>query len=188
MVRLKGRNREVVLSIKLLKEQYGSKTKFTEIEADLRSGMKMLVCEDCGRTYSEDSLVYFTERHGLSAAETRGEKFSYYRCDCGGELEEATRCSVCGDWANKYGVCRFCLDNNESLDTAIDIGEKNKDEVSINGYVAFALTEDEINSILIEHLKKSHDRSSKKIKEYCEEDMWYFSGYLEKKAKEQTNG
>lgn len=180
MIRLKGRPNEITRGLQALKSEYGASAKAVDVENDLRREMKMLVCEECGRTYSEDSLVYFTERHGFSAAETRGEKFSYSRCGCGGELVEATRCSICGDWANKYGVCKNCVEERETIDVALSIGEDNKDEVYINGYAAFLLSEAEINEILVDYIKRNAKENHKKIKEYCEEDMWYFAGLIER--------
>ena len=139
----------------------------------------MLVCNKCGKIVDESELGYVTEPHG--------ERHLNTVCRCGGDFIPATQCSICGKWFDNtelHGVCEGCLSDYETVETAIEIGEKNLEKREINGFFANILTTEMINFIIAKWVTENYVDHSKAVVEYLEDDVAYFSGFLEDKYKE----
>lgn len=140
----------------------------------------MLVCNECGKIVDESELGYVTEPHG--------ERHLNTVCRCGGDFIPATQCSICGKWFNNtelHGVCEGCLSDYETVSVALEIGEKNTETIDgINGFVADCLSVEQINKILTKWVSENFVDHSKAVVEYLEDDVAYFSGFLEDKYKE----
>jgi hypothetical protein len=135
----------------------------------------MLVCNKCGKIRESRELGYAIESHGERHLDTN--------CSCGGEFVPAKRCSLCGKWfdgTDLHGVCEGCLDENETVGMALEIGAINTVSVDgINGFVASVLPVEQINKILTKWVEENFVDHGKPVVNYLEEDKSYFSEYLE---------
>ena len=134
----------------------------------------MLVCNKCGKIRESRELGYAVESHGERHLDTN--------CSCGGEFVPATRCSLCGKWfdgTDLHGVCEVCLDDNETVGTALAIGSVNTEQVKINGFIATVLSQGQIDKILTKWVEENFTDHSKPVVDYLEDDKSYFSEYLE---------
>ena len=134
----------------------------------------MLVCNKCGKIRESRELGYAIESHGERHLDTN--------CSCGGDFIPATRCSLCGKWfdgTDLHGVCEVCLDDNETVGTALAIGSVNTEQVKINGFIATVLSQGQIDKILTKWVEENFTDHSKPVVDYLEDDKSYFSEYLE---------
>lgn len=136
----------------------------------------MLVCTHCGATKRTEELKFVYEPHG--------EKHLNYNCRCGGEFIKATECKVCGKWFDNtelHGVCEGCLEEYETVETAIAIGSYSTEKREINGFFADILTTEMINDILGKYVEEHYTDHSKAVVDYLEADKSAYSEYLEDK-------
>lgn len=146
----------------------------------------MFICADCGRLVDENEVYVSTE--------SRGECWGtpcYIKVNvcphCGGELEEATECVVCGGWSSEdTGICDDCLGKLTTDENCLDIGEENLEKIKINGFLYSAFTEDEINNILWEKLKSDPIKLEEVKVTYRDYDKYYFAEWVKNKWKERT--
>ena len=139
----------------------------------------MLVCNKCGKLRESSELGYAVESHGERHLDTN--------CSCGGEFVPATRCSLCGKWfdgTDLHGVCEVCLDDNETVGVALEIGDANRENVEINSFIASILNPDRINHILEKYVEEHYTDHSDAVIDYLEADMSAFAEFLEDKYKE----
>ena len=138
----------------------------------------MLVCNHCGTKVQHCDLGYVTEAHG--------ERHLNTACKCGGDFVPATQCAVCGEWFDGEGlldVCEKCLYEHETVETALAIGEVNTTTVDgINGAIAYLLTPKQMNKILEKWVEENFTDKSRPIVDYCEDDLPYFSEWVEGKV------
>ena len=136
----------------------------------------MYKCLDCGMEFEAPSI--WTEPHGeeVSGCPT-----------CGGAYEKLKECEACMRLCLKEelhnGLCESCIMEYEyDLPKCLEIGEKNKEEIKINGFLAYFFSENEIEEIL----KKELEETAKIIKincsEYIENDIDEFAKLLKKTA------
>lgn len=141
----------------------------------------MYVCNKCGTLKSEEEMNYVRESHG--------ERHLDMNCNCGGEFIPATKCSVCGEWFDNtelHGVCEVCLDEEETVGTALSIGEYSTEKVDgINGFIADVLSVEQINKILTKWVEENFTDHSKAVVDYLESDKSAYSEYLEDKYREE---
>lgn len=105
----------------------------------------LLICEKCSRLYDEDDFEFKTWKGA---------------CICDGDLTKAVKCGVCGDYFPEKQrehlpcVCPDCAGayavREENM---VKFGEDLPEKVKINALVTFILTTEEINKILLEHIK-----------------------------------
>ena len=72
------------------------------------------LCCECGAVVTDSEAATYLEKHGLS--EPPFEEFAY--CPhCGGDLNPAERCIVCGSYEEKgtlhHGICRKCCEEHK---------------------------------------------------------------------------
>ena len=106
---------------------------------------------------------------------------------CKVDLVEATKCPVCGRWFDNTeldGVCAHCLEDYETVGTALEIGDKNRIDVKVNSFVAYALSDDQINHILEKWVEENFTDHCKTVIEYCRDDNAYFSDFVKEKELE----
>lgn len=144
----------------------------------------MYICEDCGKIVAEEDV----SAHNESIGEYWGVPCfeTIYSCPhCGGELEEATECVVCGGWSSEdNGICDDCLDKLTTDENCLDIGEENLEKIKINGFLYSAFNEDEINNILWEKLKEDQIKLDEVKVAYRDYDKSYFAEWVKNKWKE----
>ena len=141
----------------------------------------MFVCKNCGELREELKTI---KQH--CGETTLGNQICEIieddTCDCGGKFVEATECKLCGEWFDNTeldGVCEVCLEEYETVGTALEIGNENPETVEgINGFAASVLTVEQINKILCKWVEENFVDHSKEVVKYCEEDKFYFSDFL----------
>ena len=135
------------------------------------------ICLHCGHHFDGDEIV---AKHYDRATGTWDSE----ECpNCGSEyFEEAEKCDKCGEWhvADKVvnGMCEECLTKAATPQNAYEWGEQEKQGVELNGFIAWAFTADEIESILLNELMKDKDLAAKYARDYCMDDSWMFAEYL----------
>lgn len=144
----------------------------------------MLICTKCKETFEEINLPQ----------KLRYDEFGNtylvddYCPSCGkGILVEAELCPVCGqpfESDNFEGVCNDCLEEHETLEVALKIGDVNREPVEINGFIATALSADRICHILEEAVKGMIKDRDDAVIEYLRDDLPYFTEWVEKHADE----
>ena len=140
----------------------------------------MLICNHCGRTI-EDYPTY-KQAHGNSYEEEVVNENCPY-CNRG-ELVEAKRCAICDEWTAKDEliqngeVCDECLNGYATPEHAVEYGATHRDDIHINGFIKFCLTEDEINNILMAYMRKTPHKFVDKAKPYCLEDKFAFGWHI----------
>lgn len=98
------------------------------------------------------------------------------------------KCKICGTYVNEddWLVCEDCRNNAKTFDTAFDIGNSWREEVSINGFLHHCFTQEEIVDILYAKFKSlPEDEQKQLIYSYCEDDMLYFVRWIIQKWKEE---
>lgn len=133
----------------------------------------MLVCNKCGKLRESSELGYAIEIHGERHRDTD--------CSCGGDFIPATQCKICGKWFDNtdlYGVCECCLEEEETVGTALAIGAYSTEKVEVNGFIASVLTQEQIDQILTKWVEENCLDHSKPVVDYLESDKSAFSEYL----------
>jgi predicted Zn-ribbon and HTH transcriptional regulator len=131
----------------------------------------MLVCRECGYVFEEEEASNWVEEHGE-------ENCGCPRCK--GEFEEAARCKICGEWFLDNGideVCEECKEQNLTYSNALKVGDKEKQTVEINGFMASVYSISEINDIL----QRDYERAHKTVLSSMNIDIRY---YLEQNLSE----
>ncbi len=117
----------------------------------------MKICTHCLSVFSESEVVnegyiYDDTPYGRFALAT---DHTLSGClECGGELVEAKRCKICGEWIpeDTEDICEVCLENATTLENALEYGAEATETVEINGFIA-ELGAERINEILEAVLK-----------------------------------
>lgn len=151
----------------------------------------MYKCLECGSTFDEGKI--YEEAVGKYGDAECYE--SHRGCPmCGGDYEELYECEICGAeilaGESNGGVCEECIENHgHDIDVCVSIGKASKDEIKINSFLACVFSENDIEMILIEHLKKHvqltrffSDEIKAKIKDYIESDKDWFGEMLAKEV------
>ena len=134
----------------------------------------MYICMHCGHEFEEIAAKNYDSASGT---------WEEYCPNCGSEdFEEAEKCEKCGEWhsAEKVtnGMCENCLTKAATVSNAYACGDHDKQNVELNGFIAWAFRSDEIESVLLNELMKSKDLADKYAREYCMNDTWEFSQYI----------
>ena len=139
----------------------------------------MLVCNRCGKVEEYNSQI-------ISNREKLGVYLDYDTCpDCGGQMVEATQCS-CGRWFDNSelcGICEVCLDEEQTVENAIQIGKQETVDVEVNGFLAQILTNEQIEEILSNWVKEKFADHCREVKDYLDSHLYDFSELVEKKFK-----
>lgn len=155
----------------------------------------MLICENCGNTILESEIKTRTE---TSISETSSGfifDVEHYDegCDCGGAFVEAEICPICGEYKPKdlNKVCDYCLEDEETLETALEMGEKFKDDIEINSFLASVFTPQEIEEILTREFKQANgsflrEFTKDMVKDYLYTEKEVFADFIyDKKCKKR---
>lgn len=108
-----------------------------------------------------------------------------YECNCGGVVDDASECKICGShyyYYDGFGYCPECLDKHATFETAVEMGNAHKETIKVNSLITHMYTEDEIEKILLNYARTHQDREEN-AKTYCLYDIAYFSTYLDDKCK-----
>lgn len=134
----------------------------------------MYKCLHCGHEFEDIDRKHYD--HGTGVWEE-------YCPNCGSEdFEEAEQCELCGEWhvADKVhnGVCDDCLQKAETMGNVVAFGNTDKQEVELNGFLAWAFTPSEIEDILINELLKSKDLANNYMHNYVMNDPYMFARHI----------
>ena len=147
----------------------------------------MLRCKYCGEVIGEEQLVKRAENPMIYGGYTES-----YRCPCCGndEFDEGELCEVCGkffssefgDDEGREGICDGCLDGFLSVETLLELGEEDREEIEINGFLRSAFSVSEIEEILTrELLSLPPSYLDRERREYIDTDKDWFAETLKMK-------
>lgn len=145
----------------------------------------MLICKRCGELRNESALTTYEEIHGSTCmGQLLAEKRYDYECDCGGTFTSANQCPICHSWYDKEQgtICEDCLEEGETVENAIAVGEEDYATVRVNGFAAAFLGKERINQILVEAVKRECKEGDISIALFCEKDKLWFMQWLEEGA------
>ena len=118
-----------------------------------------------------------------------GEDLWLEECpECKGTMDYAFKCDLCGEWkcdSEEYEgdhVCEECVENEISVENVLEYASDEEESVSINGFLAYFFTKEEINEILTDVLYKSRDAGSQ-AKRFVEESYDYVDFIKRKRRK-----
>ena len=151
----------------------------------------MYVCLDCGAVYEEQPTR--TERHG----ELDGNWYeTFVECPCGGAIEKAVECAVCGEWYSNddltEGVCDYCMHRNlnaNNVEAFADTFEVEKCSFEVNAILEHVFSSEEVNEILMREFKQMlhtkrmmPTRLEDSMKTYLQDDWANFLAELAEKG------
>lgn len=151
-------------------------------------------CLDCGIIFNEiDAAVndkYVGEYSGMPA-------YEHINCcpRCGGDCEELIPCVVCGNEHREddmhSGICEDCITmHGGDIDLCLKIGDRDKEDVEINSFIAHIFDEETINRILTEYVSEYSQNPFSRLSDCCESYMnecieWFCELWAEEKEKEE---
>ena len=113
-------------------------------------------CHECDRQFEEPDII--TETHGMTDGSCEKIGVCPY---CKGYYEPMYQCKICGEWFTDdeltSGVCDDCIYQHDTdIELLYRLGneEDAKETVTINGFIASVLTEEQINEILFKRIKE----------------------------------
>lgn len=107
-------------------------------------------CRDCGATFEEVRVI--KHRHN----EIDGAWYEKVEvCPCCGidDIEEVNTCLECGKVIENSTLCAECSASMMNEDTVLQFGAECKEEVPINSLYTYVYDQDEIEIILLDHLR-----------------------------------
>lgn len=115
----------------------------------------MYECFECERHFEEPDFI--VEKHGLDTPPYEKLAACPY---CKSFFREMYQCKICGEWFTDEEltmyVCDDCIYQHDTdIELLYKLGneEEVKETVTLNGFVASVLTEEQINEILIRELR-----------------------------------
>lgn len=127
--------------------------------------MKDYICKNCYSVFSEENLP-------LDKYENIEYECPY--CECK-EIVEAHTCDVCGDYYAlddlEYYICEDCREEYKTFEKAIEVGDKEKTQIEINGYLAYEFDELQIEDILKQELEESKRFVKLKYRDYLRDNL-----------------
>lgn len=149
----------------------------------------MYECNRCGLRF--EKYVVAEEKHGLGYPPY--EKIA--ACPhCHGTFEELEKCEICGEWHTQdeitNGVCDKCIYSFDSdIEFCYTLGneEESTECVSINGFIASVLTNEQINEILIKELRIAFSIGAFNCNDFIDGDKSWFADKI-KEAKNDRAG
>lgn len=134
----------------------------------------VMICEKCGkiRCIEDISTVrsFLCEINGVDYYEDTLDT-----CECGGDFVKTKRCDICDGYMSADStdlICEKCATKYGNKEMALNFGEDESELVDINGFLAYLLSEKEINEVLQRYAfaKYSEDLLRVMAKDYCSEE------------------
>ena len=155
----------------------------------------MLICENCGKTILESELKTHAETHILETSIGYTFDVEHYEegCECGGAFVEAEMCPICKEYKPKdlNKVCDYCLEEEETVENALLMGDEYKEDVKINSFLASVFTPKEIEEILTREFKEANgsflrEYTKEMVKDYLYTEKEVFADFVyDKKFKKR---
>lgn len=134
----------------------------------------MYKCIECGHLFEEGEESKWTEPYG--------ENFS--GCPlCKGNYERTEPCLICGTECFETditsGLCEHCIANYENdVDMCYEIGKNDTDKIELNCFLSAMFTQEEIEIILLKHLKNEQKRFKVDCNPFISNDKYWFAERL----------
>jgi DNA-directed RNA polymerase subunit RPC12/RpoP len=135
-------------------------------------------CYECGHIFESGEENRWTESYG--------EEMS--GCPiCGGSYEQTKQCSICGaehlDDELDGGVCEECIeDYRYDIDMCRKLGEKSKEDISINGFFASMYSAEEIEELIWRDMLNTQKIKAVDCTPFIEADSSWFAENLVKEV------
>lgn len=147
----------------------------------------MFVCEECGHN---EGTVYTHKETYPCGDGFAVDKYTTFECDkCGGNMVEGRPCPICGETyiAKNSDLCEDCFEDSCTLENCLEMGLDATEEYELNGFLASIFSKNKIEEILLEYFKQMPlEEQEHHIEEYCAEDKYYLTSFLEEKLKNEN--
>lgn len=136
----------------------------------------MYKCLKCGAVFEETKVKSYDSQTGWYDE----------RCPiCESEyFDEVGHCLKCDEYfplGEMVGsICKECFDKRVTFGNALRYGKARKESVEISGFLKWCFASDEIESVLLKCLQEcSHEWRQRMATEYCNDDKYDYSEFLE---------
>lgn len=117
-------------------------------------------CNECDSVFSVPDKI--RHRHNELDGGYWYETFEVCPICRGDDFEEVHQCLVCGEVIDsKDHLCNKCETELTDEETIIEFGADEPCEIKLNSLITYHYTTEEINNILLDHLKSEHDYQDK---------------------------
>lgn len=103
-------------------------------------------------------------------------------CNLGQYQYAESVCAICGEPNIREKlyrhICEECLAEYAIPEYAIEYGQNRMCDISVNGFIRFALTDKEINEILMKHINLNPKKYASLVKKYCFDDKADFAEFI----------
>ena len=140
----------------------------------------MFKCCECGRLFDESEKAEWREPHGETMDGCP---------NCRGDYEEAFKCELCGEIYSASelteGVCDSCIDEYKNdHEMCFKVGERGKDAVMLNSFIAEMFDADLIADVMFKYLKTANLGRLVDCSKFILSDKSFFA----EKLVEEVNG
>lgn len=141
-------------------------------------------CYDCGHIFENGEEKTWVENYGENRS----------GCPlCGGSYGSTVRCSICKsehlDDELEGGVCEECIGQYRyNADVCYSIGEKSKEDVFINGFLASMYSAEEIEELIWRDMLNTRKIKAVDCKPFIEADVSWFAENLAEEVNKNENG
>ena len=135
-------------------------------------------CHECGNIFESGEESRWIESHG--------EEMS--GCPiCGGSYDETKQCEICGaehlDDELDGGVCEECIeDYRYDIDMCRKLGDKSKEDISINGFFSSMYSAEEIEELIWRDMLNTQKIKAVDCTPFIESDSGWFAENLVKEV------
>ena len=148
-------------------------------------------CIECGNIFEEGEQARWSESRGEFWGNPCEEEM--VGCPlCRGDYEETIQCSICGSehLADELdgGVCEECIDTYRyDMNMCLRLGDKSKEDVEINGFLASMYSASEIEELIWRDLMNRQKIMAVDCTPFIEADSTWFAENLEKEVNKNEN-
>jgi hypothetical protein len=165
----------------------------------------MYICTSCG--YITDILKTYTEWHPYGDGHASETIADFYCPICRQELEQAEKCSICGEIKSLEddvmygGICDECLkDKAKDLDAVIECAklDAEKQKVEVSSFLAYIFSPATVDEILWEYFNNVCKSETigfllkgiyqEKAEAWAKSDLSWFGDTLEEVMKNEQKG
>ena len=141
----------------------------------------MYICNNCGAELEYSDIRVQKDYYN----EGDGERWFCPHC-ISENIEEAKSCEICGKnipQSHFGNICDACIEEECTVDNAIEFGRNEKTDVKVNEFVAHMLTEEEINELLELIVKYKFSKDKKAVIDYVDANKDIFAEFVFYKEK-----
>lgn len=134
----------------------------------------VMICEECGKVKHIDEISSVSSfLCKINGVNYHGDLLE--TCECGGGFVKTKRCEICDGYMSAESadvICEECVKKYGNKESALALGDDEAEAVDINGFLAYMLSEKEINDVLQKYAFEKYTKDQIRVmaKDYCSED------------------